>query len=71
MAKITPPIDKFQLELTQREIDLLAGILAQGEGNDNEVYNLYRTFHDHRKEWIDFTIENIGDGTDRMMLVRK
>lgn len=71
MAKITPPIDKFQLELTQREIDLLAGILGQGEGNDDEVYNLYRTFHDHRKELIAFTIEKVDSAADNMMLVRK
>lgn len=71
MAHITPPEGMFHVELSQREVDLIAGVLGQTEGDDNEMYRIYRAFKDHAKEKITFTHVPVSDGTDNMMLVRK
>lgn len=71
MAHFTPPEGMFHVELSQREIDLLAGVLGQTEGDDNEMYRLYRAFKDHAKQQIKFSHVAVNDGTDNMMLVRK
>ena len=71
MAHLTPPEGMFHVELSQREIDLIAGVLGCTEGDDNEMYKIYRAFSAHANEKIRFSFDMCKDGTDNHILVRK
>lgn len=57
-----------KLELTQREVDLMAGFLGACEGDDPEMYALFNRFSDIRQTYPGFHCRDTDDGQVPMIL---